>query len=88
MKMMSIDTGRIVTRDQFRELPIPPHVVSRLNELASKEGRSKNNVEGTQRYEAESGGEDALPSFRPVPSGESDDPRHPSPTERRTIERF
>lgn len=78
VKMMSIDTGRIVTRDQFRVLPMPPHVVSRLNELASREGRTKNNAEGVQRYEAAiggaSGGENTLPSFGEVPRGETEDP--------------
>ena len=74
VKMMSIDTGRIVTRDLFRVLPMPPHVVSRLNDLASREGRTKNNAEGVQRYEAASRGENTLPSFEEVLGGESEDP--------------
>ena len=74
VKMLSIETGRIVTRDQFRVLPMPPSVVTRLNELANKEGRSIHTPEGAPRYEGVSGGEDALPSFGPAPSGESDDP--------------
>ena len=53
---------------------MPPHVVSRLNELASREGRTKNNAEGVQRYEAASRGENTLPSFEEVLGGESEDP--------------
>ena len=39
VKMLSIKTGRLVSRDQFKLLPMPSTVISRLNEMASKEGR-------------------------------------------------
>lgn len=38
-KMMSIATGRLVTRDQFKTLPMPSTVIARLNDMAAKEGR-------------------------------------------------
>ena len=39
VKMLSLATGRIVTRDQFRVLPMPLSAINRLNELALKDGR-------------------------------------------------
>ena len=39
VKMMSLKTGRMVMRDKFKLLPMPSTVVSRLNEMAAKEGR-------------------------------------------------
>lgn len=39
VKMMSIRTGKLVTRDQFKLLPMPSTVITRLNEMAASEGR-------------------------------------------------
>ena len=39
VKMMSIRTGRLVTRDQFKVLPIPSTVITRLNEMAAADSR-------------------------------------------------
>ena len=39
VKMMSIRTGKLVTRDQFKLLPMPSTVIDRLNEMAAREGR-------------------------------------------------
>ena len=39
VKMLSIATGRIVSRDQFKILPMPDSAIARLNELARREGR-------------------------------------------------
>jgi hypothetical protein len=36
-KMMCIKTGRTVTRKQFKELPMPDSVVTRIEAIASKE---------------------------------------------------
>ena len=40
VKMLSLHTGRIITRDQFRIMPMPEHAVRRLNQFAAKDGRS------------------------------------------------
>ena len=34
VRMLSLSTGRLVNRDQFRILPMPELVIKRLNELA------------------------------------------------------
>lgn len=39
--MMSLTTGHLVNRDQFRILPMPLFVIHRMNELALKDGREK-----------------------------------------------
>ena len=39
IKMMSIRTGRLVTRDQLKILPMPSTVIAKLNEMAEAEGR-------------------------------------------------
>ena len=39
VKMLSLATGRIVCRDQFRVLPMPQSAIDRLNALAVKDGR-------------------------------------------------
>ena len=39
--MLSLSTGRLVNRDQFRILPMPEAVIKRLNELALADGRVK-----------------------------------------------
>ena len=38
-KMLSLATGKIVTRDQFKILPIPQSVIATLNAMAVKEGK-------------------------------------------------
>ena len=40
VKMLSIATGRIVTRDNFRVMPMPLSVITALNNMALKEGKS------------------------------------------------
>lgn len=39
VKMMSISTGKLITRDQFKILPMPSSVIMRLNEMAAAEGK-------------------------------------------------
>ena len=39
VKMLSVRTGKLVTRDQFKLLPMPSTVIVRLNKMAAKEGR-------------------------------------------------
>ena len=39
--MMSLTTGHLVNRDQFRILPMPLSVIKRMNELALQVGREK-----------------------------------------------
>lgn len=40
VKMMSPTTGRMVSRDQFKIIPMPASVIAAMNELAKKDGRS------------------------------------------------
>ena len=66
VKMMSIRTGKLVTRDQFKLLPMPSSVITRLNEMAAAEGR----VAGTRSsivYDVERGLEkDDMTYIRPT----------------------
>ena len=39
VKVMSLKTGKIQIRDQFKVLPVPSTVIDRLNEMAAAEGR-------------------------------------------------
>ena len=39
VKMMSISTGKLITRDQFKILLMPSSVIMRLNEMAAAEGK-------------------------------------------------
>ena len=39
VRMLSLVTGRLVNRDQFRVLPMPLSVIQRMNEFALKDGR-------------------------------------------------
>ena len=41
VRMLSLVTGRLVNRDQFRVLPMPLSVIQRMNEFALKDGRVK-----------------------------------------------
>ena len=38
-KMLSLNTGKIITRDQFKILPMPQSVIQTLNAMAAKEGK-------------------------------------------------
>ena len=38
VRMLSIDTLQVVTRDQFKVLPIPEDVIAALNDIAAQEG--------------------------------------------------
>lgn len=38
-KMLSLSSGKIVTRDQFKILPMPQSVITKLNSMALKEGK-------------------------------------------------
>ena len=56
VKMMSLASGRLITRDQYKILPMPLSVITRLNEMAMAEGKkisrrlkSVTNVEGGLR---------------------------------------
>jgi hypothetical protein len=40
-KMMCIQTGRKVTRKQFKEIPMPDSVIKRIEAIASKEKENK-----------------------------------------------
>jgi hypothetical protein len=40
VRVYSIATGKVVTRDQIRILPMPMSVVAHMNDLATKEGRT------------------------------------------------
>ena len=40
VKMLSLSTGQIVTRDHFTILPIPATAIKRMNDLALKDGRT------------------------------------------------
>ena len=42
VKMLSLGTGKIVTRDQFKILPMPRSAIVRLNQLAALDGRYSN----------------------------------------------
>ena len=54
VKMMSIRTGKLVTRDQFILLPMLSSVITRLNEMAAAEGRITSNRPSIV-YDAERG---------------------------------
>ena len=40
VRMLSLSSGKIVTRDQFKILPMPQSVITRMNELATLDGRT------------------------------------------------
>ena len=54
VKMLSVKTGKLVTRDQFKLLPMPSTVIVRLNEMAAKEGR-KSVIRTNMVYDMEGG---------------------------------
>ena len=73
VKMMSIVSGRIVSRDQFKILPMPTSVIMRLNDLAKAEGRGQR--QSTVPLYADSAMTDqTMPSFIIPPTGEVEDP--------------
>ena len=39
VKMMSISAGKLITRDQFKILPMPYYIITRLDDMATAEGR-------------------------------------------------
>ena len=73
VKMMSIATGKIVSRDQFIILPMPSGVIAKLNELACKEGRHVK-INGRGTYDGEPLNSVDLPSFAEAPTGPVSDP--------------
>ena len=74
VKMLSLTTGRIVSRDQFKILPMPDSVIARLNELARREGR-ESGVRVRIRGELEEKLPDhSSPPSNTAPTGETDDP--------------
>ena len=40
VRMMSLSTGKLVSRDHFKILPMPLSVIARMNELAAQDGRT------------------------------------------------
>ena len=72
VKMLSLTTGRIVSRDQFRILPMPDSAMARLNELARREGRGSKN--STSREPEVTISRHSSASFNTMPTGETDDP--------------
>ena len=62
--MLSLATGKLVNRDQFRVMPMPESVIKRLNELALADGRVKGKGELAKpmsTYEQDSDVRDDLP---------------------------
>ena len=72
VKMLSIATGRIVSRDQFKILPMPDSAIAILNELARREGR------GGSLPQPNEAADEILPkqspSFAVTPTGETEYP--------------
>ena len=54
VKMMSISTGKLVTCDQFKILPMPSSIIIRLNDMAAAEGR-KATTKSSMSYDLEGG---------------------------------
>lgn len=71
VKMMSLTTGRIVSRDQFRLLPMPDSAIARMNDLARREGRNTT-VTPTLAQTQPSGHKSV--SFTEAAPGETEDP--------------
>ena len=64
VRMLSLSSGRIVSRDQFRILPMPESVIKRMNELALADGRVKGRGELATRptsYEQDGDARNGLP---------------------------
>ena len=72
VKMLSLTTGRIVSRDQFKVLPAPDSAIVRLNELARREGRVVS-IGATVKRTAEKVA-NKFSSFAAVPASETNDP--------------
>ena len=72
VKMLSLTTGRIVSRDQFKVLPMPDSAIVRLNDLAKREGRG-GSTNATVKKTAERISNNS-PSFAAAPTGETHDP--------------
>ena len=77
VRMLSLATGKLVNRDQFRILPMPLSVIQRLNELARKDGRIKGKGElasAPTYYETDTGVRDGLPETIEVMTDDGVDP--------------
>ena len=72
VKVLSIKTGKLESRDQFKLLPMPSTVITRLNDMAAREGR-KIVTRTNMVYDLERG----LRSM--------DDPTYMQPTENLTV---
>lgn len=64
VRMLSLETGKIVTRDNFLILPMPQHVINTLNTMALKDGRKvqTGTVPADLLYQ-QSVNSDSLPTF-------------------------
>jgi hypothetical protein len=61
-----LSTGKFVTRDHFKVLPMPTHVIDRLNQLAGEVSRSNYDVDVPSDEEDESDNDDDnLAEFQP-----------------------
>ena len=75
--MLSLATGKLVNRDQFRILPMPLSVIQRLNELAKKDGRIKGKgelAEAPTYYETDTVVRDGVPETIEVQINDGVDP--------------
>ena len=69
VKMFSIATGKIVSRDNFKILPMPESVVNHMNKLAANEGRrpsGKLDVFSELQYQVGGDKTTNMPTFMPV----------------------
>ena len=64
VRMLSLATGRIVTRDQFKIMPMPTSVIQRMNALAKENGRTMAHTPGVH-YEHDNDDSPAHP--QPIP---------------------
>ena len=77
VRMLSLNTGRLVNRDQFKILPMPLSVIQRMNELALKDGRVKGNGELGQKpttYDMQSEVSNSLPDIMETVTNNGVDP--------------
>ena len=64
VRMLSLATGKIVTRDQFKIMPMPTSVIQRMNDLARANGRTMTDTPGVHYEHAV----DDLPALpQPIP---------------------
>lgn len=77
VRMLSLSTGRLVNRDQFRILPMPDSVNKRLNEMALEDGRVKGKGELDGRvtsYDQDSDAKKRLPDTIEIVVNDGIDP--------------